>query len=129
MNLSKGLNIEFLGLIKNRDKLFQIMKNAELFIFPSLFEAMSMMLLEVVSLKTPVLASDIDANRSVFSDEKMLFFQSENVDDLADKLIYALNNKKDMKVRAQVCFNKLIKNYTWVEISKQYDEYYQELLH
>jgi hypothetical protein len=34
---------------------------------------MSMMLLEVVSMKTPVIASDIPSNKAVFAEDEILF--------------------------------------------------------
>jgi len=121
---SKNLNIEFLGLIKDKTILMELIKGAKIYIFPSLTEAMSMMLLETVSTKTPVIASNIPANRSIFSDKEMLFFKSNSKIDLAAKIEYALTHEKEMEVKAENAYNKLNTYYTWEEISKKYMSIY-----
>ena len=124
---SKGdLKISFLGLIKDKEILSSIIKDADFFVFPSLNEAMSMMLLEVAALQTPVIASDIPSNKMVFSDEEVLFFESRNSDDLADKLKYALTHKNELRLRAKKAYEKLSTQYTWEKITNQYKEIYYE---
>lgn len=128
MQLSADLNIEFLGLIKDKNKLFDYIKQAKLFVFPSLTEAMSMMLLETVSLKTPVIASDIPANTTIFNEEEMLFFTSNDVNDLSSKINYALEHIEAMQAKAERAYKKLQTDYTWEQIAAKYDLVYQELL-
>ena len=125
---SKDLNVKFLGLIKDKEKLLDMVRHSKLFIFPSTTEAMSMMLLEVVSVKTPIIASDIPANRSIFSDEEVLFFKSEDPQDLLDKLKFALLNNEIMKKKALAAFKRLEKSYTWKFISIQYSNIYLKYL-
>ncbi len=119
---SEGLNVTYKGLIKKKEELFEIIQKSNLFIFPSLTEAMSMMLLEVASLKTPIIASDIPANKSVFSDSEVLFFESENPEDLAEKINYAINNPEMMTQNAINAYEKLIQEYNWKFISEKYKE-------
>lgn len=125
--LSKDLDVTFLGLIKEKPQLMQLVSDAKLFVFPSLTEAMSMMLLEVVSMKTPVIASDIPSNKSIFSDEELLFFKSNDSIDLMEKLQYAIKHPGIMKEKAEKAFEKLSSNYTWDNIARQYDFLYQKL--
>ena len=125
--LSKSLNTEFIGLIKDKNELMKLIAEAKLFVFPSLTEAMSMMLLEVVSMRTPVIASDIPSNKSIFSDEEVLFFKSNDSHDLMEKLQFANEHPELMKEKAEKAFEKLSINYTWNNIAKQYDLLYQKL--
>lgn len=125
---SKGLDVDFVGLIKEKAKLMQLVNNAKLFVFPSITEAMSMMLLEVVSQKVPIIASNIPANTNIFSDEEMLFFQTEQVSDLTQKISYALDNEEDMCFKAKKAYELLKKEYTWDVIAAQYKEVYRSLL-
>ena len=46
LQLSDGLNVDYVGLIKEKEKLFSYLKFSRLFVFPSTFEGMSMMLLK-----------------------------------------------------------------------------------
>lgn len=125
--LSKSLNTEFIGLIKDKNELMKLIAEAKLFVFPSLTEAMSMMLLEVVSMRTPVIASDIPSNKSIFSDEEVLFFKSNDSHELMEKLQFANEHPELMKEKAEKAFEKLSVNYTWNNIAKQYDLLYQKL--
>lgn len=125
--LSKLLNTDFLGLIKEKYELMKLVSEAKLFVFPSLTEAMSMMLLEVVSMKTPVIVSDIPSNKSIFSEDEVLFFKSNDSHDLMEKLQFANEHPDLMKEKAEKAFEKLSLNYTWNNIAKQYDLLYQKL--
>jgi glycosyltransferase involved in cell wall biosynthesis len=126
--LAEGLNTKYLGLIKNKSDLMKIVAEAKLFVFPSLTEAMSMMLLEVVSMKTPVIASDIPSNKAVFSDEEVLFFRNNDTEDLAQKLRFAIDNPILMSQKAEKAFDKLVQSYSWEIISEQYKEIYDKYL-
>ena len=121
------LNVDLIGLIKEKSELIELVNQAELFIFPSLHEAMSMMLLEVASMKVPIIASDIPENKLVFSSEEVLFFKSGDAEDLAKKLAYAFSNMDDLKARAEKAYVKLINNYTWDKIAQQYSALFQQI--
>lgn len=126
--LSDNVDVSFLGLIKEKQKLLRFLADAELFVFPSLTEAMSIMLLEAVSAKVPIIASDIPSNKAVFNTDEILFFKSGDVSDLAEKLQFAMENKHLMQLKAEKAFDKLIKNNTWEIISEKYDTIYQGLI-
>jgi glycosyltransferase involved in cell wall biosynthesis len=128
LQLSEGMYITFLGLIKEKIKLLTFLAEAELFVFPSLTEAMSIMLLEAVSTKVPIIASDIPSNRAVFNDDEVLFFKNDDSNDLADKLEYAAENKTAMLVKAEKAFDKLLKNNTWTIVSEKYNKLYQNIV-
>lgn len=127
-DLSQGLNIKYIGLIKDKSVLMKYIQSSKLFIFPSLAETMSMQLLEVASMKTPIIASDIQENRDIFNDDEVLFFKSNNVDDLSIKIEYALTNMDDMKNRANKAYSHLISTYSWEKISIDYDKIYNSIL-
>lgn len=127
-NLSKGLDVEFIELIKDKFLLMSYLKNARLFVFPSLIEAMSNMLLEAVSARRPVICSDIPENAAIFNSEEMLYFESGNVEDLAKKIEWALSNQNEMSNMAEKAYRNLVKNYDWDEIASQYDQLYRKLI-
>lgn len=126
--LGAKLNIEYTGLIKDKNVLFSIINKAKLFVFPSFNEGMSNMLLEVASLKTPLICSDIEENRSVFNSDEVLFFETGDSKDLASKIIWALNNYDIMIKKAEAAYKKLIEKYQWSNIAKQYKEIYDSIL-
>ena len=128
LTLSQGLNIDYIDRIKNKTVLFQIIKNSRLFIFPSIYEAMSMMLLEVASLSVPIIASDISANKSIFGDDEMLFFKSNDPTSLGNKLMFAERNKKLLLQNANNAFTKVTSKYNWKNISKNYENIFNSFL-
>lgn len=128
MRLAEGLNIEFLGLIKDRIILNKYIQNAKLFVFPSSLEAMSMMLLEVAALKTPIISSSIVENKDIFSDREVLYFKTDDEVDLGLKIKFALGNYEFMQDKATKAFDKLIKMYNWKKIGIEYDRLYRIIL-
>lgn len=128
MNLSRGLDVEYLGMIKDKSLLLKYLHDCLLFVFPSRVEALSMQLLEGISMKAHTIASDITANTDVFSSEEMLFFHSDDVDDLVTKIQLALSSPEDMKHYADKAYESLLKNYTWDNIASKYAALYNEIL-
>ena len=118
--LAKGLDVEFKGMIKDKALLNAYVAGARLFIFPSTLEAMSMMLLEVASLRTPVICSDIVQNTDVFDPDEMLFFRSDSDTDLAAKLDWALDHPEKMKVLAEAAWQSQRTKYDSAIIAGQY---------
>ena len=126
--LSSGLDVEFRGLIKEKNLLNAYIAHARFFVFPSVIEAMSMMLLEVASLRTPVICSDIVQNTDIFDTDEMLFFHTESDKDLADKLNQALEHPQRMAAMAEKAFTSLKSKYLWSAIALQYENVYDRYL-
>ena len=128
LTLSKNINVEFLGLIKNKNKLLEYIRNCKLFIYPSSYEAMSIMLLEAASQKVPIICSDISPNSAVFNDDEVLFFKVNDVDDLGAKIKWALDNMPGMQAKIEKAYLKLKTKYQWKDIAKEYDKLFTKLM-
>jgi len=126
--LSKNLNIEFLGMIKEKSLLYKYLKSAILFIFPSNAETMSIQLLEAVSLKVPIIASDIVENTDLLEPDEVLFFKTDDSINLAQKILFALSNIEELKLRAEKAYKKLESKYTWEIIAESYCQVYYDIL-
>jgi len=126
--LSKDLNIELLGLIKNKNRLFSYVNKADFFVFPSSIEAMSMMLLEVASVKTPLICSDIQENKDLFNEKEVLFFEVDNYGDLASKIKWAIANPQEMNKMSELAYKKVKTNYLWKDIANRYDKLYRRVV-
>jgi glycosyltransferase involved in cell wall biosynthesis len=127
-DLAVGLNVYFLGLVSPLNALMALIDRAELFIFPSETEGMSIMLLEVASVGSPIIASDIPENLQVFSSEEVLYFRSKDSNDLATKLEYALRHPEAMRALANNCQKKVYSDYLWLNIALSYKQVYLSLL-
>lgn len=128
MTSQKYLDIEFLGLIKQKTLLLNLLANARLFIFPSLNESMSMMLLEAVNEGVPIICSDIQPNKDIFSKDEVVFFINNNVYDLAEKILWALSNPDDHYKMARKAYERAINEYNWSIIANKYKQLYRRIL-
>lgn len=128
-NFAKHLaNVRYVGMIKDKEILYSLIQNAKLFIYPSQKEAMSMMLLEVSSLRTPIICSNCQGNQDLFSDDEVLFVENDNILDWKNKIEWALNNLDEMKKKSNMAYNKLLKEHLWKKIAKQYEIVFNKLL-
>lgn len=119
--------VVFLPLIKNRALLYGIVKLCRLFIFPSLSEGMSIMLLEVGTLGVPVVCSDIEENRTVMKNAAR-YFHSGDARDLAVQLSYALDQPEQMQVLGERARTRLLKSLSWNRVANYYDRLYDVCL-
>ncbi len=121
-----GPRIHFLGPIQSPGVLFGLMVGARCLIFPSLVEAMSMVLLEAASLGVPILASDIQENRSVMA-EDIQYFESGSVESLVDRLEWVLDHPIDMEQKSQKARDRVHREYNWDGIAARYAELYRQI--
>jgi len=125
---SKLPHVEFKGLIKDKNELNKYYQKAKLFVFPSFREAMSMVLLEAASKGVPIIASRIEGNTQIFSSKEVLFFEVDDVQNLSEKIIWAMNNYDKMLEKSLRAVSKLNINYTWSNIAQKYKSVYQTYL-
>jgi glycosyltransferase involved in cell wall biosynthesis len=128
MNMIGDLNIEFLGLIKEKQLLFSYIAHARFFVYPSHIEAMSMMLLEAVTVDCPIICSDIIPNQDILNQDEVLFFKTKDPDDLAEKINLALVNPDKMKEQAQKAKMRFIKEFNWISIAQEYKNIFNTLM-
>lgn len=107
-DLSAKLNIddkvEFLGYI-NQERVAEEYRNFDIAVFPSFFESFGVAAVEAQACGVPVVVSDIGGLMEATSPNKSsLVFNKGNYEELADKIIYLIenpNNRKDMGKNAR----------------------------
>jgi glycosyltransferase involved in cell wall biosynthesis len=82
-NLEK--NVIMPGFIDEEDKT-ALMKSAQVFVFPSLYEGFGIPILEAMSVGIPIVISDIPPHREI-AGEAALFFDPKSPTDLSEKLL------------------------------------------
>lgn len=127
LELARDMDVDFMGLIREKTKLLETIRNAKYFIFPSYNENMSIMLLEAASVRTPVICSDIPENKVIFTDDEVLYFRSEDHHDLADKIEWAISNPDLMNKRSIKAYEKVLAVFTYERISLEYQKLYDSL--
>jgi len=119
-------NVFFLNFISSKDELFELIRNCSFFVFPSSYEAMSMILLEVASLKKGIVCSNIPENMEAIG-VHAVYFESGKVGSLQDKIAYALAHPAKMEILAKAAHNWVMQHRQWREISRSYLELYESL--
>ncbi len=125
--ISKGLNVHYLGFVSPLTSLLDLVRRSEYFVFPSETEGMSVMLLEVASCGKPIIASDIPENTQVFDHNDVLFFKNKNVADLSEKLSWAENHKSEFNALGFHARKKVLTRYTWDKIVLEYISLYNSI--
>jgi len=109
------------------DELSFLYSNAIVLVAPSLMEGFGLPVLEAMSLKCLVIASDIPAFREIAQDE-ILYFNPKDVDDISNKLKGIVKNEeKYKKEKLDKAFEKT-KKFSWEKSAKETLKVYEEVL-
>ena len=106
-------------------ELFELVAGAKLFVFPSEIEAMSMMLLEVISCGVPVLASDIAENVEVVGADYPWLFRNADAVHLAAQLARFLESGPGPEIAA--LRERCARDFNWTAIAARYLALYRRL--
>ncbi|MBU0757909.1 MAG: glycosyltransferase family 4 protein [Nanoarchaeota archaeon] len=126
--LTKKLRLEnsvnFRGYVKDHEEVVDIIRSSEVLIHPGTVEGFGIILIEAMACQTPYVASSIDVFREVTEDGKGgLLFKVMNSEDLAEKIIKLLKDKK-LYSKKQKEGKELVKKYYWKEIVEKIEEEY-----
>lgn len=107
----------------DKNTLIDVILNCKIFVFPSEIEAMSMMLLEVISCRKLVVCSNISENVEIVGEDYKYLFSLQKKGDLKQKLLSALEDKNYepyIEELYRLCYSK----YNWNTIAEKYREIY-----
>lgn len=119
-------NVIFCGKITDRVELSYYYKRADLFLFPSFYDASSIVQIESASQSTPGLFIKGTATSCMITDNINGYLSENTVGSYSDKIIEILKNKKLYK---KVCENVFIDIYkTWDKSVEEAYDCYNELI-
>jgi glycosyltransferase involved in cell wall biosynthesis len=126
-NLAKdNKNIIFTGL-QNGDTLNELFSNAYIFVQPSEEEGLSISLLEALSFKLPIIASNIPANAEVLGGTNVLF-ENKSVDNLKEKMTELIADQYLAASLSEKGKERVEKYFNWPKVSHDIIEVYKSLL-
>lgn len=127
--LDCGDKILFIPAIKHSDKkLWIAYKKAEVHVMPSLFETPGLVSLEAGFCGCRLIVSLKGGTKEYFEDY-VLYVDPTDIDDIANKLIMALeDNSRDLKNRIAILQEKIVNIYNWKNAAEKTYEVYKELL-
>lgn len=97
--------------IQSEKHLISLYKNAEFFVFPSLYEGFGLSLLEAMQCNCPILCSDSKIFREV-ADEAALYFNPKSKNSIINNLSSIFKDDA-LKKRMIKAGNRKIKKYSW----------------
>ncbi len=119
-------NVKFLGFISEEEK-YQYYKACKLVVVPSRWDCQPFALFDAAASGKPVIASDM-SNPGIIEDGKTgLIFKSEDIKDLADKIVTLLKNGKLREEMGRAAKEK-VKQYDWSKVAERYVEIYKEVI-
>lgn len=126
----KELNLEkevlLVGKIKDRIELASIYKRADLFLFPSVYDASSLVQIEAASQKTPGVFLKNTATSSTITDNVNGFLSDETVGAYSDKIIEVMENKGLYKKVSDNAYYDLYRS--WDKAVEEIYEIYKDLI-
>lgn len=114
-------NIIFTGPVYGIEKNV-LLQECAIFCIPSLIEGLAITLLEAMSYKRIIIASDISANREALGNDA-LWVRAGNEDDLVRMLKEGIANPESYRYQCENNFKKIIEKYNWDIVSQSYIEY------
>lgn len=115
---TKDERILFPGYVYGDDTV-RLMKNAYAYIQPSDVEGLSPVILMVMGLGTPLICSDIQENRFIVQEHATVFKKS-HVDDLRDRLVFALESPDKIRQLAEAGARSIRERFNWETITEQH---------
>jgi glycosyltransferase involved in cell wall biosynthesis len=126
--MAEGLDVRFVPRIEDKALLLGILRLTGLFVFPSAVEAMSLMLLEALTVGAPLIASDIPENLAVLP-ERSDTFSVEDPSDLARAIDRFLATPLEDRLRKSRARAEWVRsNFSWDSIAERYEAVYAQAL-
>lgn len=128
-NLSKELGIleqvEFKGAL-NRDEVYKVMSNCNIFVLPSKFETFGVVLIEALANGKPVISTRNGGANDIVTDENGILVDIDDIEGLGKAMVdLKLNyNKYNEEEIRNSCINKYSKKI----ITRQLEKVYSELI-
>ncbi len=123
---NKSKRIIFFGKATDSE-LSSFYSNAIALVSPSLMEGFGLPVLEAMSLKCLVIASDIPAFREIAQDN-ILYFNPQDVNDISEKLKDVIKNEDKYKKEKLVRAFEKTKNFSWEKSARETLRVYEETL-
>ncbi|MDP2157756.1 MAG: glycosyltransferase family 4 protein [Nitrospirota bacterium] len=138
--LSKQYQEKYLSVVKkplrdkvlflgHRDDIPRVLKTYDVFVFPSVIEGLGTSLLEAMAMARPVVVSDIPTFRDFVDDHRTgIFFEAQNAEALAGKVIYLLGNNELRKKIGMNAHSMICERYSLQNMLDATEAMYREVL-
>jgi glycosyltransferase involved in cell wall biosynthesis len=128
LSMDVNIPIHYVGYVNNTHELASLYNLASVMVVPSLTENLSCVIMESLSCATPVVAFNIGGNGDMIEHQKNGYLAKKCDDaDLASGILWCLENNAENRL-GKAGREKVLENYTFEKVSKQYKELYESVL-
>jgi glycosyltransferase involved in cell wall biosynthesis len=128
--LIKELNLKNnVFLLGSRDDVPSLLEAADIFLFPSHYEGQGGALIEAMLMEKKIIATRIPVlEESVKDNLSAKLFDYRNVKDMADKIMWAIENPDKMNKLASMAKKEAEQRFSIEEIAEKHEKLYDEVL-
>jgi glycosyltransferase involved in cell wall biosynthesis len=129
-SLITKLNLEeYIYLLGNRNDIPTLLAFADIFFFPSHYEGQGGALVEAMILGKPIISSKIPVIEESVKDKfSALLFEPKNIQDMTDKILWALSNRETMEKYGENAKNIAELKFDIDKVALQHEEMYNKVL-
>lgn len=119
-------NFNFLGYV-NHDEIPNLFNDIALYCIPSVWnDPCPLAVIEGMASGIPMVVSNKGGIPELVGDTAIKT-NCENIDELANNILFALNNKKEISALAEKAYNRFINNFTWEHVQNNYYKIIEQL--
>lgn len=117
--------VEFCG---NIDNVLSIIPNYDFFVLPSEYEGLPISILEIMSQKKFLIATDVGGNREIIKDRVNGFIIApKNIKALENKLNYVIKNLSKLEEIKEQAYDTIKNKFSLENMIESYEEYYNKV--
>lgn len=129
LSLDVNVPIRYAGYVDKEEDMVSLYQKASVTVVPSLTENLSCTIMESLSCGTPVVAFNLGGNGDMIEHMANGYLaQAKDDADLAAGIIWCLENNMDQRL-GMAGREKVLRNYSYEAINRQYKELYETLYH
>ncbi len=112
-----GKNIKFLGSLTS-EQVLQEMVNANIFVLPTLSEGMGQVLLESLSVKTPIITTNVGGISTFINKDNGILIKPYSVKEIADSIVFIKKNSEKAKQLTERGYELVKRKYNLERVAK-----------
>jgi glycosyltransferase involved in cell wall biosynthesis len=132
LNLARELGVSDSVILAGRvaeEKMLFCYSVADIFVLPSLYEGLSLSLLEAMAWHVPVVTSNSGGLQEVFVDRvHALLLRNCSPEEISDSISLLLNDGKLMNKLRENAFSLVSEKYSWQRVADKLESIYDELV-
>jgi len=125
LSVAEKLKIESQIIFLKPTPLKKYYAAADIFVFPTLYEAFSLATLEAIAAGLPLLATKVSGTEELIQDGYNGFFIQRDATDIAQKIKLLIENKNYIKMGENA--RRTAERYSWEELALQIEEIYKKI--